>query len=226
MDATLPLFPLNTVLVPGLVLPLHIFEPRYRLLVQEMLANPNEDDREFGIVAVKDGGNIGRDGIEALHRIGTATILRQAERTEDGRYDIVTTGSRRFFIESLDASAPLLRADITWINDIEEPHTPELEQLTNRAIADFVTYRTALSGQLDESIAAISDMPEDPGVVSFLLTAAVVLETDERQQLLSAMSPHERLTLARKFLKRETALISSLQSIPALELFSPGPSVN
>jgi Lon protease-like protein len=191
-----------------------------------MLAIPEEDSREFGIVAVKDGAVIERDGIEALHRVGTATILRQADRTDDGRYDIVTTGSRRFFIESLDDSAPLLRAEVTWIEDADEPNSPELELLTNRAIADFVTYRTALSGQLDESVAAVSDMPEDPGVVSFLLTAAVVLATDERQQLLSAMSPHERLTLARKFMKRETALISSLQSIPALELFSPGPSIN
>lgn len=226
MDTSLPLFPLNTVLVPGLVLPLHIFEPRYRLMVQELLAIEDEEEREFGIVAPKDGHRIEQDGIDALHRVGTATILRQADHTEDGRYDIVTTGSRRFFIESLDMSAPLLRANVTWINDLEEPHSPELELLTNRAVADFVSYRAALSGQLEESIAAISDLPEDPGVVSFLLTAAVVLPTAERQQMLSAMSAHERLTLARGFLRRETALIEALHCIPALELFSPQPSDN
>lgn len=226
MDATLPLFPLNTVLVPGLVLPLHIFEPRYRMMVQELLAIEDEEQREFGIVAPKDGRSIERDGLDAVHRIGTATVLRQADRSEDGRYDIVTTGSRRFFIDSLDMSAPLLRANVTWVNDLEEPHSPELELLTNRAVADFVSYRAALSGQLEETIAAISDMPEDPGVVSFLLTAAVVLPTAERQQLLGAMSAHERLTLARGFLHRETALIETLHCIPALELFSPQPSDN
>lgn len=226
VDAILPLFPLNTVLVPGLVLPLHIFEPRYRMLVQELLVIEDEDAREFGIVAVKDGHSVEREGIDALHRIGTATILRQADRTLDGRYDIVTTGSRRFFIESLDSSAQLLRAQVTWVEDIAEPHTAELETLTNRAVADFVSYRSALSGQLDETVAAVSELPEDPGVVSFLLTAAVVLPTAERQQLLSAMSAHERLTLARSFLKRETALIESLHSIPAIDLFSPQPSPN
>lgn len=226
MDAILPLFPLNTVLVPGLVLPLHIFEPRYRMLVQEMLAIEDEELREFGIVATKDGRSIDQDGLDALHRIGTATVLRQADKTDDGRYDIVTTGSRRFFIESLDTSAPLLRASVTWIEDVVEPPSAELELLTNRAVADFVSYRAALSGQLEETIAAISEMPEDPGVVSFLLTAAVVLPTAERQQMLGAMSAHERLTLARGFLKRETALIDALHCIPALDLFSPHPSLN
>ena len=196
------------------------------MLVQELLVIEDEDAREFGIVAIKDGHSIEREGIEALHRIGTTTILRQADRTMDGRYDIVTTGSRRFFIEKLDTSAQLLRAEVTWIEDIAEPHTSELETLTNRAVADFVSYRSALSGQLDEAIAAISEMPEDPGVVSFLLTAAVVLPTSERQQLLGAMSAHERLTLARSFLQRETALIESLNSIPALDLFNPQPSAN
>lgn len=196
------------------------------MLVQEMLAIEDEDAREFGIVAVKDGHSVERDGIEALHRVGTATILRQADRTMDGRYDIVTTGSRRFFIDSLDSSAQLLRAEVTWVEDLSEPHTPELETLTNRAVADFVSYRAALSGQLDETIAAISEMPEDPGIVSFLLTAAIVLPTAERQALLGAMSAHERLNLARSFLQRETALIETLNSIPALDLFSPAPSSN
>lgn len=226
MKATLPLFPLNTVLVPGLVLPLHIFEPRYRMMIQELLNIEDEEQREFGIVAPKDGHSIERDGIDAVHRVGTATILRQVDSTEDGRFDIVTTGSRRFLIDSLDTSAPLLRATVTWVHDVDEPLSPALELLTSRAVADFVSYRAALSGQLEETIAAISDMPEDPGVVSFLLTAAVVLPTAERQQMLSAMSAHERLTLARGFLNRETALIETLHCIPALELFSPQPSHN
>lgn len=226
MNPSLPLFPLNTVLVPGLVLPLHIFEPRYRGLVKELLAMEDEESREFGIVATKDGSSIERDGINALHRIGTATVLRQSEETPDGRYDIVTTGSRRFYIESLDTSAPLLRAHVRWISDLAEPVTPELERLTQLAVADFVSYRAALSGQLDEAIASINDMPDDPSVVSYLLTAAIVVPTAERQEMLSAMSPHERLTIARRLLHRETALIGALHSIPAVDLFNQTPSAN
>ncbi|MGB4325003.1 MAG: LON peptidase substrate-binding domain-containing protein [Candidatus Nanopelagicales bacterium] len=226
MSFTLPLFPLNTVMVPGLVLPLHIFEPRYRMMVRELLEIADEESREFGIVATKDGKSIEQSGLDALHLVGTATVLRQADETPDGRFDIVTTGSRRFRIESLDASQPLLRAEVNWLEDIEESHTPELELLTNRAVADFVSYRAALSGQLEETIASVNDMPEDPGVVSFLLTAAVVLPTAQRQEMLSAMSPSERLTLARKFLKQETSMITTFHSIPALDLFSPEPSAN
>ena len=226
MTSILPLFPLNTVMVPGLVLPLHIFEPRYRMMVKELLENPDEDSREFGIVATRDGKSVEHSGIDALHPVGTATVLRQADETADGRFDIVTTGSRRFRIDKLDTSQPLLRAEITWLEDIPEPHTPELELLTNRAVADFVSYRAALSGQLEETIASVSDMPEDPGVVSFLLTAAVVLPTAQRQEMLSVLSPSERLNLARKFLKKETSMITAFHSIPALDLFSHEPSAN
>ncbi|MCX6431816.1 MAG: LON peptidase substrate-binding domain-containing protein, partial [Actinobacteria bacterium] len=115
--APLPLFPLNTPLVPGLVLPLHIFEHRYRDLVAELLAIEDEDAREFGVVAIRDGRIVERDGIDALYPIGTATVLRQAELFDDGRYDIVTTGSRRFRLLGVDDSEPLLRAQVEFLDD-------------------------------------------------------------------------------------------------------------
>ncbi|MCP4741141.1 MAG: peptidase S16, partial [Actinomycetales bacterium] len=117
MDESLPLFPLTTALVPGLVLPLHIFEPRYRLMVEELLDKP-EGEREFGIVAFReshslaptqpspgDGPDDGASPSEPsaedaeLYPVGVSAVIRQAERREDGRYDIVTIGSRRFRIE-------------------------------------------------------------------------------------------------------------------------------
>ena len=78
MPALLPLFPLNTPLVPGLVLPLHIFEPRYRELVAELLARPDEEQREFGIVGIRDGGDVGRDGLGALYPVGTSAEIGRA----------------------------------------------------------------------------------------------------------------------------------------------------
>lgn len=224
MAASLPLFPLNTVLVPGLVLPLHIFEPRYRELVEELLALPEDHEREFGVVAVRDGRDVSRDGIDALYPVGTATVLRQHERLEDGRYDIVTTGSRRFRLIHLDDSAPLLRGDVEFLEDI----TSDADAvLADRVAREFTMYRSVLGGRLaqDEEV-EVDDLPDDPTVLSYLVTAAMVLPQNERQELLAARDTATRLVRARHALVRENTLIGALGAVPAIELTAIQPSVN
>lgn len=223
----LPLFPLNVVLVPGLVLPLHIFEPRYRELIEDLLANPDEVAREFGVVAMRDGYDIDRDGLLALYPVGTAAVLRQAERLGDGRFDIVTTGSRRFRVHGIDTSAPLIWGEVEFLEDISDPVDAVLAtQVAQR----FSEYRLALSGQMveEESLPAdaAEDLPDDPTVLSYLVTAAMVLPPQERQELLAADTTSERLTLARALLRRETGLISALGALPAIDLTGATPSAN
>lgn len=222
MTDRLPLFPLNTVLVPGLVMPLHIFEPRYRAMVEALLAEPDEDAREFGVVAVRDGGD--PRTIDGCYPVGIATVLRQAQQLDDGRYDIMTTGSRRFRIDRIDASEPLLCADVTWLPDETSEDDADLAVITARA---FTTYRAILGGQLSEDEAAdIDDLPDDPTVLSYLVTAAMVLPTDERQRLIAASSTASRLRIARSLLARENTLIATLGAVPAIELFNSTPSAN
>ncbi|MBK9741323.1 MAG: LON peptidase substrate-binding domain-containing protein [Actinobacteria bacterium] len=232
MRSPLPLFPLNAVVVPGLVLPLHIFEPRYRALVEELLAIPDEDAREFGVIAVRDGRDVSRDGKDALFPVGTATVIRQAERLDDGRFDIVTTGSRRFRIIDVDLSAPLARAEVEYLDDPTAP----ADMVTAAQVAlGFRDYRMALSGQVvaddDADFAlhaetGLDDLPDDPTVLSYLVTAAMVLPMAERQHLLAAPSTGERLALARRLLHRETTLITVLSALPAIDLTGTRPSVN
>jgi Lon protease-like protein len=221
----LPLFPLNTPLVPGLVLPLHIFEPRYRTLVEDLLSLPDEDAREFGIVAVRDGYDVARDGMSALYPVGTATVIRQAEQLPDGRYDIVTTGSRRFRIADVDASRPLLMGAVEFLDDSTDPADP---LLAGQVAERFLRYRAALSGQVPEAVEPDEEsaLPDDPTVLSYLVTAAMVLPVDERQRLLAADTTTQRLALARTLLARETALIATLAAVPALDLPGTPPSVN
>ena len=88
----LPLFPLNAVLVPGLVLPLHIFEPRYRVLVQALLELPEDAERRFGVVAIRSGREVGADGVRALHAVGCTAELREVTPYADGRFDLVDRG--------------------------------------------------------------------------------------------------------------------------------------
>jgi Lon protease-like protein len=222
----LPLFPLNTPLVPGLVLPLHIFEPRYRELVRELLSVPEEDQREFGIVAIRDGGDVMRDGMEALYPVGTATVLREVESLPDGRYDIVTCGTRRFRIADVDLSRPLLRAMVEFLPDDEDPVDARLAVDVGRR---FREYRAALAGQVDDDDPGALDddgTPADPTVLSYLVTAAMLLPQHERQALLSAETTSMRLDHARRLLIRETGLITQLGSVPALDLPGATPSVN
>ena len=195
-------------------------------MIQELLEISDEEQREFGIVAVRDGHDISTNGIEALHPVGTSTILREANIHEDGRYDVVTTGSRRFRIMSLDSSAPLLRAEVEWLPEPETAQTEQLALLTHKTLQDFSAYRIALSGELNGEFSLFEEFPTDPTVVSFLLTAAILLPTAERQELLAAHDTPSRLTLIRTLLKRETGLITQLGALPAIDLLPSNASLN
>jgi uncharacterized protein len=231
VSSPLPLFCLSTVLVPGLVLPLHVFEPRYRTMVEDLLAISDEEQREFGVIAVREGRDAVREGLDALYPVGTATILRQADRTADGRYDIVTTGSRRFRLLGVTADAraatgggePLLVGDVEFLDD---PTDPTDQVLAAQVATAFHAYRAVLGGQVSPDATHDDDLPDDPTVLSYLVTAAMVLPPAERQDLLAAASTGERLTRARRLLRRETGLVAALSALPALDQVGPSPSAN
>jgi len=222
----LPLFPLNVVLVPGLVLPLHIFEPRYRSMVRDLLRRDDPQAREFGIVAIRQGRSFDAEGMDALYPVGTATVLREAEELDDGRFDIVTTGTRRFRILSVDRSSDLAVATVEFLEDVADPQDA---LIALRARRSFDTYRRLLGGRLvigqpDREDA--SDLPEDPTVLSYLVTAAMVLPWDERQGLLAAPDTATRLQQADRLLARENGIIAALAAVPAVEALGELGSVN
>lgn len=220
----LPVFPLNVVLVPGLVLPLHIFEPRYRDLVEQLLAQPESSGREFGIVGIRDGRSVEADGQQALFEIGVAASLREVEALDDGRYNIVTSGTRRFRLRELDDSRPLLHAEVEFLADEDSPEDTVLAASVRRG---FDRYRSLLGARLlITPEGPVEDLPADPGALAYLVTAAMVLPTGERQQLLAAPSVLQRLSLARRFLARECTLIEQLASVPSTDLghFIPSPN--
>lgn len=223
MSAWLPLFPLTTVLVPGLVMPLHIFEPRYRAMIAALLAEPDESAREFGIVAVREGRDVHRDGHDAVYPVGTTVLLREAEELPDGRFDIVTTGHRRFRLQAMDLSAPLVRAQMEFLEDVTGPQDASLAA---QVAARFVAYRQVLGGQVEAEVDDDTELPDDPTVLSYLVTAAMLLPTSERQELLAAASTTDRLRQARVLLHRETTILTSLGAVPAVNGLDVDPSVN
>src|SRR6202012_3423899 len=102
MSELLPLFPLSTVLFPGMRLPLHIFEERYRLLAADLQAQP--EPRRFGVIATRQGREVGAHGITALHEVGCVATVRQITPHADGRFDLDTVGTERFRLLRVDDS--------------------------------------------------------------------------------------------------------------------------
>ena len=112
----LPLFPLDLVLFPGMFLPLHIFEPRYRLLMRRC----SERESQFGVVLIRAGTEAGKPA--EPHRVGTAAAIVAVNALPDGRSFVVTKGERRFAIERvIDDDEPYLVAEITWLDEVDGP---------------------------------------------------------------------------------------------------------
>ncbi len=123
MGELIPLFPLGTPLFPGMVLPLHVFEPRYRRLVLDLLAMPEESDRRFfGVVAIRQGWEVERVApAEALYDIGCVARLQMVRPQSDGGFRVVTVGGDRFRLRDVVVGddPPYLQGQVEWLADEE-----------------------------------------------------------------------------------------------------------
>lgn len=215
----LPLFPLGTVLVPGLALPLHVFEPRYRRLVAELLARP-EADRVFGVVAIKEGFEVGEHGVRALYRVGCTAVVRDVTEHPDGRYDLVTTGGVRFRLEGVDeqAGTPYLTGLVTPLAE-DDADDPDVAVLARQVGPRFAAYRDRLGFPP-------VPLPAHPRVLSYLLTVAMAVELADRQRLLEEPDTRRRLGAILALLDRERLLLERLRAVPAPELYRSAVSPN
>src|SRR4029077_19493388 len=132
----IPLFPLHTVLCPGIVLPLHIFEDRYRALTRHCL----DTGAPFGVVLIREGHEAGTVRTLALAGVGALVEIREAGRYPDGRYDLLAAATGRFAIDAVDPGRePYLVADVTPLED-EVGDEAHAERLAASAIRRFVRY--------------------------------------------------------------------------------------
>jgi uncharacterized protein len=218
MSTKIPLFPLGTVLFPGLVLPLHIFEDRYRQLVRDLLDKP--EPREFGVIAIKHGRETGIDGVSDLYEVGCTAEIREVEELDDGRFALVTVGNRRFRLKGLDDPDPYLAADVDLLDD-------EVGDGAAAALAvppvqrAFLDYLTALADQRNATF-EVPELPDEPVLLSYLVAAAIVVDMQDKQQLLAAPDAARRLVAGRELLSRETRMLRALPTTPAPDLrYSP-----
>jgi Lon protease-like protein len=188
--AVMPMFPLGTVLLPGAVLPLHVFEPRYRQLVIDCLAD-DRGDPEFGVALIERGWEVG--GGDERSDVGTVARMVRVEALEGGRYAIVAVGTRRIRVNEWLPDDPYPIADVDdWPDDdVDQPELRErVDDLTSR-LADVL----GLAAQLGEAPADIdlTMISDDPVVASYHLTALAPIGPADTYRLLCAPNPAARL---------------------------------
>ena len=202
-------------------MPLHIFEPRYRQLISDIVDAP-EDERGFGIIAIREGGEVmpggdglagppgSIDGVRALYDVGTFASLREVSMHPDGRSDIVTVGTERFRVLRLVEGKPYAQGEVEIVEEL--PGEADVA-LAAAAIERFRAYRALLSDDDDDA-----ELPDEPRVLSYLIAAAVVADLPTRQAFLAAPDDTVRLRAESDFLRKELSIVEHMPSLPAVDL--------
>jgi Lon protease-like protein len=241
----LPLFPLNSVLFPGLVLPLNVFEERYRAMMRDLLKTPEEEARRFAVVAIRDGHEVaqsapgmpdptalpdrgpaagfGPDPVKAFHGVGCVADAATIRERADGTFEVLATGTTRVRLLSVDASGPFLTAEL---EELPDETGEEAGALAEGVLRAFRQYQKRLAGARERSLSTTADLPDQPSVVSYLVAAAMMLDTPTKQRLLQSPDIASRLRDELKLLRTETSIIRTLPSLPASDLTRGPTSLN
>jgi Lon protease-like protein len=223
----IPLFPLGTVLLPGLVLPLHIFEERYRTLVAELIGQEAGSTRQFGVIAIRHGREVGVEGAHSLFEVGCSAVVHQVQAYPDGRFDLVSVGGRRFeLLELDDQTAPYLRGRVAWLEESAGDVGPHADAV-RLALPQYVRLLSERAAEAGETLSMpdLAELPEDPVTLSYLVAATLMIDTPTRQGLLAQPDAGARLAAEVTLLRREQGLLGQLPSVTASDLarqrFSP-----
>ncbi len=194
----LPLFPLRTVLFPGMMLPLHVFEPRYKLMLRDLRGT----DGRMGIVLIRSGQEVG--GPAEPYPVGTVATVQQVTPLGDGSFQVLCLGVRRFAIRRIVALRPYLQAEVA-----EMPDDDDLEaavELMRKALDLFNTY-VNLTVSLTNKPAALLSESLGPSLLSYAIASRLDISLDEKQSLLEERSAAERLRQVIRLIKREQELM-------------------
>jgi hypothetical protein len=211
----LKLFPLGAVLYPGSLLPLHIFEDRYRRMVSELLDQAN-GRRRFGVIAIKAGREAWDDGFSDLHEIGCTAVLQRVEAYQDGRYDILAIGESRFLLDEVDTSSDLLSGRVTTLLDRPGPAAAALAGKVRRLFGRYVQALRSAGGIARDD--DDDELPPDPTALSYAVADGMILDMTDKQALLAAETTQARLDLELELLRREAAMVKQFSMRPAVEL--------
>ena len=204
----IPLFPLNLVLFPGVHLPLHVFEPRYRAMMADVLGleeTPNPD-ASFGVICIREGFEV---GVRAeTHDVGCLGAVEWVRRQPDGTMDLLVRGTRRFRILDRPDDDPYPRAEVEFLAEERGPRPEEALRLARRAVERYRSVVARLSGADEEE--QPFTLPDDPVAAGFAASAVLQIETPRRQELLAAPNASDRLTRVASIARSEATLLETV----------------
>ena len=213
MSISLPMFPLNAVVFPGVSLPLNVFEDRYRALVHHLLRVEDPTERVFGSVGIREGYEVGDHGAQSLFRVGCRVRLTEVDARPDGTFLIVAVGLDRIQLDRLDTSGPF---PVGHVVEHPEHEANVPEELLEQARATFSAYRAAISEIRHDPFEG--RLPQDPTYLSWTLAACAPLPLQERQALLEAEDTAQRLHMVTDLLRSELRAMNVIASLPATEV--------
>ena len=189
---TLPLFPLSVVLFPGMVLPLHIFEERYKAMIGDCI------DREepFGVVLINEGNEVG-DPAEPV-QVGTTARILRVERLAEGRMNLLTRGEQRFATTEITQRLPHLVGQVQYLQEDSGEVGSDMVAKIGDAYSTFLRNLSALSG----GWTAQAGVPQDPVPLSYGVASTLDLPRHVRQELLELSTAGERLERLLPLLQR------------------------
>lgn len=181
----LPIFPLNTVLFPGGRLPLHIFEDRYKLMINMCI----DERRPFGVCLAREGHEVG-DAAQPFD-VGTTAHIGEVQRLQEGRLNVICTGGERFRIREITERTPYLIAEVAMleVEPASDTVTSELAGQAAALFAEYVRLNLATTNQWARSI----EMPSEPGALADFIGGRLGVDAWTKQRLLEVLSPVLRL---------------------------------
>jgi Lon protease-like protein len=197
----LPLFPLQTVLYPGVPIPLHVFEDRYR----QMFARVLDGERRFGVVAIVKGRDVDSDA--TYHPVGCVAEVRDVRHHADGRLDVVARGRHRFEIDGVVQASPYIVAEVRTLAEAAGEAAAQRAVKAGRLFTRYVATLLRMAGEEAEPI----DIPDDPVAASYLMAAGLQVDLADKQRLLAIPSAAERLAAEVSLLRRELTLLEHLR---------------
>jgi Lon protease-like protein len=203
MARSLAMFPLGTVLMPHMVLPLHIFEPRYRTMFHDLI----DDGREFGVVQIARGSETG--GGDVRHDVGTIARILQAEELADGRWVAVTVGTHRIRVLEWYPDDPYPQA---LVEELAEDGLDEGTVARRDALVPRLRRLLALRSELgDETVPSTFEVARDEAISCWQLLLLTPVSPLDAQRLLEVDGWDERLDAF-------AALLGELEELSDLEL--------
>jgi uncharacterized protein len=202
MPIEVPLLPLGSVLFPHMPMSLHIFEERYQTMMRDCRAA----SVTFGIIAIRQGHEVGAGAVP--YEVGTLAQLDDIEELPDGRYNLGVVGASRFRIDALSHDRPYLVGAVHYLQDTPAS-VHDTEPLATAVTASFRGYATQLRG-IGQGDPLEFGLPSDPELLSYLVAAALQVETAQRQRLLEIDDTAERLAACLRLLRREAALLDRM----------------